>query len=52
MSFQALDFPIRTKVRMHHGIQGSTPHIKERDIFSLILHEHSPENKKVKLLRR
>ena len=39
-------------VKMYHGIQGSTPHIKERGILSLVLHEHIAENKKVKLLRR
>ena len=37
---------------MYHGIQGSTPHIKERDILSLILHEHSAGNKKGKVIKK
>ena len=50
--FSSIRFPYLRKVRMYHGIQGSTPHIKERDILSHILHEHSAGNKKIKLLRR
>ena len=37
---------------MHHGIQVPTPDIKERDVFSLILHEHFVGDKKGKVSKK